>query len=203
MKTVWTMKEYPPARVSPSSLTVSDDKMAGLKVQLIADFGCRIEIKGNPEMDSLGNAIHGFLAVDHSGFTTQRKLEIIQRLLDRWGVDKAIDPNDLIAAEERLLAFIDKSYHGAKIIREWPITHRNDAFQCMQGWIDMLLELPGGYVVIDHKSYPGTDGEKHAKQYAPQLAVYEEAIEKATGKSVIIKLIHMPVLGKIFDLSEA
>ena len=196
------VREYLPARVSPSSLTVSDDEMAGIKVQMIADFGCRIEIKGNPEMDSLGNAIHGFLAVDHSEFTTQRKLEIAVRLLDRWGVDKAIDSNDLVAAEERLQAFIDKSYPGAKIIREWPITLRNDAFQCMQGWIDMLVELPEGYVVIDHKSYPGTDGEEHAKQYAPQLAVYEEAIEKATGKSVIVKLIHMPVLGKIFDLSE-
>ena len=64
----------------------------------------------------------------------------------------------------------------------------------------MLLELPEGYVVIDHKSYPGTAGEEHVKQYAPQLAVYREAIEKATGKSVIAMLIHLPVLGKIFDL---
>lgn len=196
------MKEYPPARVSPSSLTVSDDKMAGIKVQMLADFGCRIEIKGNPEMDALGNAIHGFLAVCSSGYTNQQKLEIAARLLKRWGVDKAIDSNDLISAEKRLRVFIDKTYSGAKIDREWPVSILNNEFQQMQGWIDMLLELPEGYVVIDHKSYPGTDGEEHAKQYAPQLAVYREAIEKATGKSVISTLIHLPVLGKIFDISE-
>jgi len=197
------VKEYPPARVSPSSLTANDDEMTGIKVQMIADFGCRIEIKGKPEMDSVGNAIHAFLAIDHSGFTIQQKLEIARRLLDRWGVDKAIDPDDLIASEERLQAFINKSYSGAKINREWPVSLRNNALQQMQGWIDMLLELPEGYVVIDHKSYPGTDGEKHVKQYAPQLAVYKEAIEKATGKSVIATLIHLPVTGKIFEISEA
>ena len=197
------VKGYLPARVSPSSLTVSDDEMAGIIVQMIADFGCRIEIKGNPEMDAVGNAIHGFLAVDHSGSTIQRKLEIARGLLDRWEVDKAIDPNDLMAAEERLQAFINKRYSGAKINREWPVSIRNNVFQQMQGWIDMLIELPEGYVVIDHKSYPGTDGEKHVKQYAPQLAVYKEAIEKATGKSVISTLIHLPVLGKIFDISES
>ena len=177
------VKEYPPARVSPSSLTVSEDEMAGIKVQMIADFGCRIEIKGNPEMDAVGNAIHGFLAVDHSGFTNQQKFEIAVRLLERWGVDKAIDSNDLMAAEERLRVFIDKTYSGAKIDREWPVSILNNEFQQMQGWIDMLLELPEGYVVIDHKSYPGTDGEEHAKQYAPQLAVYREAVKKATGKT--------------------
>jgi ATP-dependent helicase/nuclease subunit A len=72
----------------------------------------------------------------------------------------------------------------------------------MQGWIDMLLELPDGYVIIDHKSYPGSDSEEHAKQYAPQLAVYRSAIEKTTGK-VIATLIHMPVIGKVFGLSKA
>ena len=195
------VKEYPPASVSPSSLMVNHDAMAGIKVQMIADFGCRMEIKGNPEMDAVGNAIHGFLAVDHSGFAIQQKIEIAWRLLDRWGVDKAIDPNDLMAAEERLKAFINESYFGAQISREYPVSLRNNAFQQMQGWIDMLLELQEGYIVIDHKSYPGADAEKHVKKYAPQLEVYKEAIEKATGKNVISTLIHLPVIGKIFEIS--
>jgi len=72
--------------------------------------------------------------------------------------------------------------------------------QRMQGWLDMLLELPEGYVVIDHKSYPGGNAAEHAKQYAPQLAVYKKAVELATGKPVLKTLIHMPLVGEVFDV---
>ena len=63
---------------------------------------------------------------------------------------------------------------------------------------NMLLELPDGYVIVDHKSYPGIDAEEHVKQYAPQLAAYKKAIELATDKEVTASLIHMPVIGRIF-----
>ena len=66
----------------------------------------------------------------------------------------------------------------------------------------MLLETPEGYVVIDHKSYPRADAQEHAKEYAPQLAAYKEAVEKATGKSVLATLVHMPVVGLVFELSS-
>jgi ATP-dependent helicase/nuclease subunit A len=194
------VKEYPPARISPSSLSVSDNEKALIQVKTVADFGVRIDIKGKPEMDAIGNAIHGFLAIDHSGRSDKKKRESAIRLLERWGVDSAIDPDDLMAAEERLRDFISKRYSDARIFWEWPISFRNDKGQVMQGWIDMLLELPEGCVIIDHKSYPGPDGEEHAKQYAPQLAVYRSAIEKATGKKVMETLIHMPINGKIFEL---
>jgi ATP-dependent helicase/nuclease subunit A len=196
------IKEYPPARISPSRLTVDDGEAALIQVKTATDFGVRIEIKGNPGMDSIGNAIHGFLALDHSGPSDKRKRESAIGLLERWGIDKAIDPDDLMAAEERLRDFISKKYSGARTFREWPISFRNDKGQVMQGWIDVLLELPDGYVIIDHKSYPGPDSEEHAKQYAPQLEVYRLAIEKATGKKVIETLIHMPIVGKVFRLSN-
>jgi len=73
--------------------------------------------------------------------------------------------------------------------------------QIAHGWIDMLLELPEGYVVIDHKSYPGGNAAEHAKQYAPQLAVYKKAVEQATGKPVLKTLIHMPLVGEVLDVN--
>ncbi len=73
------------------------------------------------------------------------------------------------------------------------------------GWIDLLLETPGGFVIIDHKSFPGSKDRREAKAltemtYAPQLAMYREAVEKATGQPVIATIIHMPTMGAIFEL---
>jgi ATP-dependent exoDNAse (exonuclease V) beta subunit len=121
--------------------------------------------------------------------------------LKRWGVEKSLAPADMIEARDRLHKFIQDKYPEVIILREWPITLRNAENQLMHGWIDMLLELPDSYVIIDHKSYPGADAEEHAKQFAPQLAIYKEAIEKATGKDVVATLVHMPVVGKVFEVS--
>jgi len=76
-----------------------------------------------------------------------------------------------------------------------------DNNQRMQGWIDMLLELPDGYVVIDHKSYPGPNAVEHAKEYMPQLAIYKKAVEQATGKPVYETLVHMPIQGSVIKVN--
>ena len=198
--TTQDVPEYPPARLAPSGL-IGDEDYADVEVQSLADLGERIEIKGQPDMASLGNAMHGFLGVDKSGVAEVRQLDMATELLHRWDVEKSISPADMIVAGERLEGFIEKNYPEAKVRREWPITLINGKGQLLQGWIDMLLELPEGYVVIDHKSYPGADALEEAKKYVPQLAVYKEAIEKATGKNVVATLIHMPVLGQMFDVS--
>ena len=71
----------------------------------------------------------------------------------------------------------------------------------MQGWVDIILELPEGYVVIDHKSYSGKNPQEYVKKYAPQLTLYKDAIEKATGKKVIKTLLHLPLLGLVLAVS--
>jgi ATP-dependent exoDNAse (exonuclease V) beta subunit len=70
----------------------------------------------------------------------------------------------------------------------------------MHGWIDMLLELDNGFAIIDHKTFPGAQPEEHARKYSAQLNAYRRAVETATGKNVLAMLIHMPVIGKVFDV---
>ena len=185
--------DFPPARVAPSSL-VEFAGDSSTTLETISRFS-RITIKGSPEMDELGSAVHAYLAVDNDGMTEELKMQLAHSIITRWGVNLAIDPAEVVAAGNRLKEFMDKQYPGYKAFKEWPISLRNDAGQLMQGWIDLLLESPDGYVIIDHKSYPGPDSEERVKKYVPQLRNYKEAVEKATGKPVIDMLLHLPISG--------
>lgn len=196
-----SIPEYPPARISPSGLTMQEDDLSKVKVRLAAELGDRLAIAGTPDPALLGNALHAFLGMDHPCSDISMMKDTASAILKRWGVDNSLSSADMIEARERLHKFIQEKYPNAKMLCEWPITLRNTENQLMHGWIDMLLELPDGYVIIDHKSYPGDDAEEHVKQFAPQLTAYKEAVEKATGKDVAATLVHMPVVGKIFELA--
>lgn len=84
---------------------------------------------------------------------------------------------------------------------EWPI-HLRKENQKAKGWIELLLETASGFAIIDNNSFPGSKDkrQKKALTHAPQLAMYREAVEKATGKSVIATMIHMPVVGELMEL---
>ena len=98
--------------------------------------------------------------------------------------------------------FSPGEYPGAEATTEQSVAWRNADNQLMEGWIDLLLETPAGYVLVDHKSYPGNDPVGHIKdEYIGQMHGYAEAIESITGRPVVETLIHMPALGKVFRIS--
>ena len=193
-KSAESEKQRPSARIAPSELEADEALLSGVAVEDVTDFGTRIPIRGKPDYAALGCAIHGFFAVDSHPY--ERRLEIAGHLLNCWNVDDSVDPADVLAADDRLRQFIAQQYPMAKAFREWPVSYLNEKQQRVQGWIDLLLELPDGYIIIDHKTTPNA-GREHIKSYAPQLMAYKEAIELATGKKVIETLIHLPVCGLV------
>ncbi|NLB17549.1 MAG: UvrD-helicase domain-containing protein, partial [Syntrophomonadaceae bacterium] len=187
--------EYLVARVSPSSLSLDNGSEVALEV--MANFNTRIAIKGNPEMDLVGNAIHTYLGVDYRRLTDEKRLRLAGDILNRWGMEFSLAPEEVVRAGENLTTFLEQNYQQYRSYKEWPISLRNLDKQLMQGWIDLLLETPQGYVIIDHKSYPGVDAAERAAKYAPQLSIYQDAVEKATGRPVLDLLLHLPVSGII------
>lgn len=65
----------------------------------------------------------------------------------------------------------------------------------MQGRIDLLLEVPDGWVVLDHKANPASrDKWKDvASEHSGQLAIYADALVRATGRSVTETWLVLPV----------
>jgi ATP-dependent helicase/nuclease subunit A len=57
----------------------------------------------------------------------------------------------------------------------------------LEGYVDLVVEEPGGLVVVDYKTdrTVGPDGTAHAaNRYLPQVASYATALEVATGITV-------------------
>lgn len=74
--------------------------------------------------------------------------------------------------------------------------------QVMEGWIDLLLEGPDGFVLVDHKTYPGNEPEGHVREnYLGQMTAYRDAVLAPTGKPVLRTLIHFPALGRVCEIA--
>ncbi len=174
-------------------------------VRASADLGGRLSLQAAPSsMEALGEAVHGFLAADpFEG--EERRVEIARRLLDAHGVLGAIDPATLLRASDRLRDALKARWPKATWRREWPVRARLEG-RLLVGQIDLLLELPDGFAVVDHKSFPGAaaeaEAERRAVEHAPQLAWYAKALEAALSKPPLALLIHLPLAGRLVEIER-
>jgi ATP-dependent exoDNAse (exonuclease V) beta subunit len=77
-----------------------------------------------------------------------------------------------------------------------------DNGQRMNGWIDVLVDTEEGWVIIDHKSFPGAKREwdQRALSYSGQLEAYRRAVMQATERPVISQWIHFSVGGGMVEV---
>ncbi len=202
---------YPPAVVVPSSMVPPTalpeagpemdvvSAVAGLQLER---YGDRLVLSGNPEMQLLGDAIHGFLAADRPTLDVDRRRALARGLLERWGVPFALPPDDLLRASDRLQKWVDGRWPGAVWHREWPLLHRQPSGTIVRGTADLVIEHADGFAVIDHKSFPGSVEQAvvRALGFATQLGAYAAAVAAATGRPVTGCFVHLPVLGGVVPI---
>ena len=151
-------------------------------------------------MRSLGDALHLFLAIDDSEKSMESRLRCASEIASNHKI-YGLNPTQFLEASDRLWRKLNELYPDANWLREWPITGRRGT-QRITGTIDLLLECSEGYVIIDHKSFPGRyeTWEERAISYYPQLDAYAELVKQATTRKVIGLYIHMPVAGSLLRL---
>lgn len=188
-----TRPEYPPAYLQPSAIPASPEAAIGE----IYSLGDRIPVNGKPEMSDLGNAIHGFLAADRPTHKPDHRMAVANRLLAGYEVENAISPEDLITISDRLYNWISETWPDAKLHREFPIRHRLENGTLIEGTADLVVEIADGLVIIDHKTFPGTEEQCRDKalEFAGQMEAYAQALELATESTVLEKRIHCTVPG--------
>jgi ATP-dependent exoDNAse (exonuclease V) beta subunit len=191
--------EHPPGSVSASDLEV------GGSVGDAITLGERISLNGRPDMQLVGNAVHGFLAADRSTLDDRARWELAEAILTRRVGSDALSPEPLMKGSDNLRAWIDANWPAATWHREWPVMMRLQQGTVLRGISDLVLETNDGFVVIDHKSFPGNREKaiEAVSGFAGQINAYADAIAKATGKPVLDRFIHMPIMGLLFPVGMA
>jgi ATP-dependent exoDNAse (exonuclease V) beta subunit len=186
-------KMYPPAFQAASSVAETG------KVSAMEKLGVRLPLTGKPDMQLLGEAIHTFLGADNVKREKAKRLEMANRILNRWLSVANISADYLVQASDCLHSFILSKWPDAIWHREYPVFLRQDNGTIVSGFIDLLLETRNGFIIIDHKSFPGSadEAKERAAGFAGQLRVYAKAVNEATGKKIVGSFIHLPILGLI------
>lgn len=156
--------------------------------------------------DEVGNALHAFLAADRVELDGTQRVDLAERVLRRADLTGFIEADAVIAASDALRGFVSERWPSAIWHRELPVTALLDTphgQRRIAGSIDLVLETPSGYVVIDHKSFPGraSEWEERALRYAPQLMTYAMALRMA-GREVAGMFVHFTIGGGMVEVGE-
>lgn len=185
--------EYPSLFVSPSG---ADGRDAVIVCQ--ENVGSPMHVKpGKLDWNVAGDAFHACLAVSFTDASTPLGEEEIQEILAGFGVGEALSASEVKAQTAALHAWVRSRWPQGRVRAEVPVSCGNGAGQILQGWIDLLVEIPDGFVVIDHKSSMGSASrlQEIAEAYSGQLDAYASAVEAATAKKVLEKWLFLPVIG--------
>jgi ATP-dependent exoDNAse (exonuclease V) beta subunit len=160
--------------------------------------GVRLPFAGSPDMTSVGDPLHRFLAGDDPTWTDERRSALAKRLLDAWGVT-GLDPRDVVTMGSRFRTFVDTRWPDAILRREAPIIYRMGN-RTLSGRIDVFVETTDAIIVIDHKSFPGARSQwlDQARRYTGQLRFYGEAITASMPAPKRVQLaLHLPISGEV------
>ena len=191
-----------PEVVNPSSESGVPGPPAPARIVAVSPLAGRAPLGDVPDMGALGDAVHAFLAADRGAGDREG---IGARLLASYGVAGAVAPASLVRASDALRTFLEARCPDAAWRREWPVRARlpdRGEPRLLQGEVDLFLERPDGFVLVDHKSFPGDDRARDERivGYAAQLGLYAFALERALGKPLLAAFVHLPIRGEIVEV---
>jgi hypothetical protein len=192
----WFVTPDQPAR-QPLNFSASGAEPVPCQVLECVQIGERIQIANQPDMGLLGTALHACIGASFSDPQSPLDEAEMAEILDGFDVLENIPAKDALRQTKALQDWIRTRWPTAQTIAEVPIELTLANGQNMNGRIDLLLKLPEGWVLIDHKSSQ-LGAEKWpelAGQYSGQLAAYAGAVERTTRLPVLEKWLYLPVAG--------
>ena len=144
---------------------------------------------------AFGSAVHAFLAADRESFDEPRRFQLATDVLQRWEL-VGTPAVSLLEMSDRLRAWLRKRWTAATMHREVPLAMCRADGTVVSGIADLVVETPQGWVVVDHKTYVGSEAElqAYAVGVVGQLSAYAEILA-ALGRPVVAWVVHFPLAG--------
>lgn len=167
------------------------------EVKQLGKFADSLQISSVDKKDStIGNFIH------HAMCLWNGDREEIESLSNKYDVKVKID--DLATSIDNFWKWMKENYgEPIAVERELPFCFTNDKGQIVNGEIDLVYRTDDGDILVDYKTYQGSeanltdkDNTFFAGKYSGQIALYEDAL-KRHGRNVIKRLICYLSLGVI------
>ena len=202
-----TLHWFPPPQPRTSKLVAGltpsgIEPWPGATVGATMQLGCRLPLVGKFDEERLGTALHAILAAEllHGG-TTPRP-DLVEQVLIANGVQHAVTATDALDMVARLRDGLLKQFQPTRLMVEVPFLYLNADRQRISGIIDLLLETAAGWVIIDHKSFPGASAKwpDVALSYSGQLRCYREAL-RLDGRPVCSTWIHFCTGGGLVEVT--
>ncbi|MBX9685303.1 MAG: UvrD-helicase domain-containing protein [Candidatus Obscuribacterales bacterium] len=193
-----------PYRLVPSEMERGND----LNIEFrIVTLGERLPIEGIADMELLGTAVHRYLAWDlqfmkFNDEDWSSRYEVALRICRDRNITQ-LSAESFILAADRLRKFLDQRFPIANWSTEYSVYGKIGS-QRVVGRIDLLVETPEAFAVIDHKTFPGRfeTWEKRAKMHYGQLATYAELVSNERPRMYGSMLVHLPIVGSIIEMRK-
>lgn len=164
-------------------------------------IGVRLSLVGKPDMTALGTALH--MCIARTSVLGGVSPPEVEHILKTWAVASSVDKDAVCAQLTAFQAWLAKRWPDCPVYVEVPLEADGPNSTRIRGRIDLLVEAPEGWILVDHKSNPGgaARDEDLVAEHGPQLESYAHALLNATGKPVSQRWLYMPVSARAVRLS--
>ena len=197
----FSLRQEPTAKI-PATVTPSSLPKVSAAIGRTMHLGNRLTLRGTPSMDVIGTAVHGIFGAFLCGGLAVDAPQRALALLKNYGVDNHLDAAEILARADLLKATLIKEFGATHFYPEWPVQGTMPNGQRFAGWADLLIDTHAGWILVDHKTFPGKTEEwgQQALGYSGQLEVYRQAVIEATGRPVISQWIHFCISGGLVEV---
>ena len=189
-------RERAPVRSRETLSPSRAEPIEGASIAEIADLGARVTVRGD-DMTLIGSALHRVIAAELVNPDRADASARAHAILQGFGAEHYVDADAAVACARRFRSFVVERLKPLRMLVELPVAQALGNGQASRGWIDVLVETAGGWVVIDHKSSPRPKSEWRAEalEHSGQLACYRSMVAAAGARLAESAWIHFPVSG--------